>query len=81
MRAVVHAAQALRVHVTVDLRCRERGVAEELLDRAQVGPAFEQVRREGVSQAVRVPHEPAHGARIQPATSHGEKQRVGGAPC
>ena len=46
MRAVVDAAQALRVDVAVDLRRREGGVAEELLDRAQVGSAFEQVRRE-----------------------------------
>ena len=42
MRAVVDLPEPLRAHVAVDLRCRERGVAQELLDRPQVGAAFEQ---------------------------------------
>ena len=54
MRAVVDPAQALAVDVAVDLRRRERAVAEQLLDHAQVGAALEQVRRERVAQPVRV---------------------------
>ena len=76
VRAVVDAAQALRVHVAVDLRRRERRVAEELLDHAQVGAALEQVRREGVAQAVRVAEEPAHGARVEPAAARRQEERV-----
>ena len=76
MRAVVDAAQALRVHVAVDLRRRERGVAEELLDRAEIGPALEQVRRERVAEPVRVANEPADGARVESASPRGEEERV-----
>ena len=54
VRAVVDPAQAARVDVAVDLRRRERRVAEQLLDRAQVGAALEEVRRVRVAEAVRV---------------------------
>jgi hypothetical protein len=54
MRAIVDAPEAAAVDVRVDLRRRERAVAEELLDHAQVGAALEQVRREGVAELVRV---------------------------
>src|SRR4051812_7732386 len=37
MRAVVHLAQPPGVDVAVHLRRRERAVAEQLLDRAQIG--------------------------------------------
>ena len=38
----------------VDLRRGDVGMAEHLLDRTQVGAAFQQVRREGVTQQVRL---------------------------
>ncbi len=51
-------------------------MAEELLDRPQVGPAFEQVRRERVAQAMRVGDEPAQRRRVEPAPGRGEEERV-----
>ena len=62
MTVVVDAPQPARVDVAVDLRRRERGVPEQLLDRAQVGAAFEQVRRVRVPEPVRVAHQPAEHA-------------------
>src|SRR3954452_22288473 len=53
MGGSVRVAQACRVDASVDLGGRDRGVAEQLLDRAQVGAAFEQVRGEAVAQGVR----------------------------
>jgi hypothetical protein len=41
-------------------------VPQQVLDRAQVGAALEQVRRERVAQAVRVPDEASDEARIEP---------------
>ena len=79
MRAVVDLAQAARVHVAVHLRRRERAVAEQLLDRAQVGAALEQVRGEGVPQAVRVGKQAAQRARVEPAAARREEERVLGA--
>ena len=79
MRAIVDSPQAPGVDVAVDLGRRERAVAEELLDHAQVGAALEQVGGEGVPQAVRVgKHAPDH-ARVEPAASRGDEQRVLGA--
>ena len=52
MRLVVDAPQAAAVDVAVQLRGRQRAVAEEVLDRAQVGAAFEQMGCERVPQAV-----------------------------
>jgi hypothetical protein len=49
VRAVVDAPQAAAVHVAVQLGGRERAVAEELLDRAEVGAALQEVRRERVA--------------------------------
>ena len=79
VRAVVDAAQALAVDVAVDLRRRERGVAEQLLDRPQVGAALEQVRRECVAQPVRMRRDPPQRARVEPAAAHREEERVLGA--
>ena len=53
--------QLLAREVGVELGGREVGVAEHLLDRAQVAAAGQQVRREGVAQGVR-----AHAARRGP---------------
>ena len=79
MRLVVHLAETPRVDVAVHLRRRQRAVPEQLLDRPQVGPALEQVGREGVPQAMRVGDQPAEGARVEPAPARGEKDRVLGA--
>src|SRR5205807_1350533 len=49
----VDGLEAVAVHVGVVLRGADAGVAEQLLHRAQVGPAGEQVRGEAVPQRVR----------------------------
>ena len=63
MRSRVHLAERVDGDVRVDLRRRDRGVAEELLYDAHVGAAREQVGRETVPQGVRGPalHEEASG--------------------
>src|SRR2546421_6219798 len=76
MRAVVDLSQARSVHVAVHLRGGERAVAEQLLDRAQVGAALEQMRRERVAQAVRVWKQPPERARVEPTPARGEEKRV-----
>ena len=75
MRAVVDTAQALSVDVAVDLRGGEGRVPEQLLDRAEVGAAFEQVRRERVAQLVRVRADPPQRARVEPLPARGQEQR------
>src|SRR5829696_2832303 len=50
----VHVAAAAVADVRVQLGGREIGVAEHLLHAAQVGASFEQMRREGVAQKVRM---------------------------
>ena len=59
MGSVVDAAQPAAVHVGVDLRRRERAVAEELLDGPEIGAALDEMRGEGVAQPVRVRRDPA----------------------
>src|SRR3954468_23637478 len=49
----VHLAQSVDRDQGVHLRGRHRGVAEQLLDHPDVGPAVEQVGGEGVPQGVR----------------------------
>ena len=64
MRREVRLAAATVGDVRVQLRRRQVGVPEHLLDRAEVGAAFEEVRGEGVAQQVRVDAlglEPGHG--------------------
>jgi hypothetical protein len=78
VRVVVHAPQALRVDVAVHLRRRERAVAEELLDRPEVGAAPEEVRREGVAQPVRVRRDAAQRARVEATAARREEERVVG---
>ena len=73
---VVDPPQPAGVDVAVDLGRRERRVAEQLLDRAQVGAALEQVGRVRVTQPVRVAHQPAEGRRVERAAADREKQRV-----
>ena len=45
--------QPLFEHVRIDLRGRDIGMAQQLLHRAQVGAAIEQMAGEGVAQDVR----------------------------
>src|SRR4051794_25800769 len=52
VRALIARPQPLDGDMRVDLRGRERSVAEELLNASQVSSAFQQVRRGAVSQAV-----------------------------
>ena len=54
VRLEVQLAAAAIGYVRVELGRREVGVAEHLLDAAQVGAALEQVGRERVAQQVRV---------------------------
>ena len=56
VRGAVALAEALGRHVRVDLRRAEARVAEQLLHAAEIRPAVEQVRRRGVSEAVRAGH-------------------------
>ena len=76
MRAIVDAPQPASIHVAVDLGGRERRVAEELLDHAQVGASLEQVRRERVAQTVRVPEEPAQRARVETPAARRKEEGV-----
>src|SRR5690348_16591868 len=76
MGTVIDASQPAPVDVAVDLCRREGAVAEELLDDAEVGAALEQVRREGVAQAVRVGDEAAERARVEPTAAGRDEERV-----
>jgi integrase len=51
-------------------------VAEELLDRAQVGAAVEEMGGEGVPEAVRMGDDAPQGARVEPASARREEERV-----
>src|ERR1700681_334368 len=76
MRAAIDLEQPLAVDAGVDLRGRERGVAEQLLDRAQVATAAQQVGREGMPQRMRCravgqaqrAAQPFHGELDDPGT-------------
>ena len=54
-------------------------MAEELLDRSQVGAAFEQMRGKRVPQPVWVGDEAAQRRRIEPASARREEERILGA--
>src|SRR6187431_892733 len=62
--------------MAVDLRRRERGVAEELLDDTEVRSAFQEMRCEGVAEPMGVAQEPPNGAGVEAATAHGEEDGV-----
>src|SRR5450759_91550 len=53
VRGAVDFQQPLAVDAGVDLRGRERGMAAQFLDRAQVAAAAQQVGREGMPQRMR----------------------------
>src|SRR5436309_15936421 len=81
MGEVIDLAEAFGVDVAVHLRRRERAVPEQLLDRAQVGAALQQVRGEGVAQPVRVRDEPPERRRVEPLAARREEERVLCAAC
>ena len=53
MGLVIDLGEALKVQVGVDLGRRYRRVAEQLLDRTEVGPTLEQMSGRAVPQTVR----------------------------
>src|SRR5512146_2277621 len=71
MGGSVRISQTRGVDPSVDLRGRNRGMAEQLLDRAQVGPTFQQVGGEAVPQRVR------RDARGERGLAHPEGQAAG----
>ena len=50
----MHGLEPLLIDMRVDLRCRNVGVAQHLLDNAQIGAVSEQMRREAVPEKVRI---------------------------
>ncbi len=60
----VHLAHAFPIDVSVDLRGPDVGVAEELLDFSQAGPAAQEVGRVAVSQGVRGDGRKARGCCV-----------------
>ena len=63
MRALVDGDELVHLDLGVPLRGRERGVAEQLLDRAQIPARREQVRHEAVAERVRRSRTEARGDR------------------
>lgn len=54
MKLAVHSLQALLIDMSIDLRCRNIGMAQHLLDDAQVRSVAEQMRRETMPEQVRI---------------------------
>ena len=88
VRRAVDRLEAGGVDAGVALRRRERGVAEEFLDAAQIAPGFEQVGGEAVAQRVRCralgqaehPAQHAHlalyNAGVEALAARADEQRV-----
>ena len=53
MRGLDQPAQPLALNMGIDLRRRDIGVAEHLLDAAQIGAVIEEMAGEGVAQHMR----------------------------
>ena len=79
MRPFVHRPQSITSHVSVDLRRSHIGVSEQLLNRSEIGSAFEQMRRVGVPQRVRM-QGPAVGERMAVEDPAGVTGRQPAAP-
>ena len=87
MGLLIDRHQPVNADVRIDLRRRERGVAEDLLDAAEVSAALEQVGGRRMPQSVRTGvrnragcgdpgmDDPADGARVDPAASRAEEER------
>ena len=69
MGLVVDATESAAVYMAVQLRGREGAVSEEVLDRAQVGAAFEQMGCERMAQTMWMREHAAQGRRVQPLAS------------
>src|SRR5262245_9242316 len=69
-RSIVDAPQSPAVDMAVDLCRAQRAVAQQLLDDAEVGSAFQEMRRERVPQVVGMRNHPAERARVEAATPH-----------
>src|SRR5580692_1052581 len=88
MRRAVSFDESVGVHFRVDLRGRQRRVAEQFLDRAQIAAAREEMRGEGMAQRMRrrrfgkperaaqPRHRQLHEARRQRAAFGADKQRA-----
>jgi len=53
MMGRIYSAQSLLDHVRIDLRGRDIDMAEHVLQRPEISPAFQQVRRKGMPQRMR----------------------------
>lgn len=61
MRLTVGRTQTFDADVRVELRRRQRRVAEEFLHHTEIGPALEEVGRGGMSETVGPHRRPARG--------------------
>ena len=86
MRLTVGRTQTFDADVRVELRGRQRRVAEEFLDHTEIGAAFEEVGRGGMSETVwshrrsargldGSVHDAASHALIEASTARAEEQR------
>src|SRR6516165_2370012 len=80
MSAAIGLDQALGVHGGVDLRGRERGMAEQFLDRAQIAAASQQMRGKGVPQGMRVAFAPSPSAPRSRAIANCTRRGESGPP-
>lgn len=53
MRLIIHSGKVLEIEMRVDLRSRNVGMPQELLNRSKVTAGFEQMAGEGVAQHMR----------------------------
>jgi hypothetical protein len=77
MRVVVQLAPPPIGYVCVQLRGGEIGMSEHFLNRAEVGAALEQVRRERMAQQVRVHARRVEAGLFRPAPEDQERARAG----
>ena len=86
MRLTVGRTQTFDADVRIELRGRQRRVAEKFLDHTKIGAAFEEVGRGGMSETVWAHRRPARGldgsvhdaaghALIEASTARAEEQR------
>ena len=68
MKRLVHFFELFVRHVGIDLRSGDRGMAEHLLDGADVGAVCDEISREGMAQGVRM--DVFHDAGFQGAMFH-----------
>ena len=87
MRLTVDLRQARHIQMRVALGGRELGVPQQFLNRAEIRPCLQQMRRKRVAQRVRadprldrrmlhvLTHDPINAAGRQPGTAQAEEQR------